>query len=83
MHLDETATDRTHRCIHDLFWDGLTRRIDKEHWTDVVHDSKASQMVQYLYVPQADSTAHPAYLTPPTEAMAGEEFKFEQGQKQL
>jgi len=41
------------------YWHGLTRRIDKEHLSQILEDSKTSSgKVQYLYVPHDDTEAY-------------------------
>jgi len=57
LQLDESAVDRTHRFIKDIFWDALTRRIDAGHLDQVVRDSKAAGKYDCLYVPAADGAA--------------------------
>ncbi len=41
LQLDEDIVDRTHRLIKTKFWDALTRRIDEDHFNQVVDDPKA------------------------------------------
>jgi alpha,alpha-trehalase len=57
LQLDESAADRTHRFIHDYFWNALTRRIDAQHVDQVVRDSKTTAKYDYLYVPADDAVA--------------------------
>ncbi len=57
LQLDEDIVSRTHRFIKDKFWDALTRRIDAEHFNQVVNDPKAITKYDYIYVPAADETA--------------------------
>jgi alpha,alpha-trehalase len=57
LQLDEDIVSRTHRFIKDKFWDALTRRIDAEHFNQVVNDPKAVAKYDYIYVPAADKTA--------------------------
>ena len=57
LQLDEDIVSRTHRFIKDKFWDALTRRIDAEHFNQVVNDPKAIAKYDYIYVPAADETA--------------------------
>jgi alpha,alpha-trehalase len=57
LHLNESAADRTHRLIREMYWDALTRRIDADHIDQVVHDSKSASKYDYIYVPASDETA--------------------------
>ncbi|HXS69570.1 MAG TPA: trehalase family glycosidase, partial [Candidatus Polarisedimenticolia bacterium] len=57
LNLGESAADRTHRLIKELYWDALTRRIDAEHVDQVVHDSKTASKYDYIYVPASDPLA--------------------------
>ena len=57
LQLDEDIVSRTHRFIKDKFWDALTRRIDAEHFNQVVNDPKAVVKYDYIYVPAADKMA--------------------------
>lgn len=50
----ENPVDRTSRMIKEIFWDGLTRRIDEEHLNQILRDTKVSSEVSYLYVPNKD-----------------------------
>ncbi|HXT13528.1 MAG TPA: trehalase family glycosidase [Candidatus Angelobacter sp.] len=57
LHLDESAADRTHRLIREVYWDALTRRIDADDIDQVVHDSKTASKYDYIYVPASDKVA--------------------------
>jgi alpha,alpha-trehalase len=57
LQLDEDIVNRTHRFIKTKFWDALTRRIDAEHFNQVVNDPKAISKFDYIYVPAADEMA--------------------------
>jgi len=57
IQLDESAVERTHRFIHDFFWDALTRRIDANHFDRVVGDDKVASKYDYIYVPGSDPVA--------------------------
>jgi alpha,alpha-trehalase len=57
LQLDEDIVARTHRFIKTKFWDALTRRIDAEHFNQVVNDPKAIAKYDYIYVPAADEMA--------------------------
>jgi alpha,alpha-trehalase len=55
--LNENPVDRVHRLIQDVYWDALTRRIDRKHLDKVVADSKVRSGADYIYVPAADEAA--------------------------
>ena len=55
--IKELPADRISRRIRTIFWDDLTRRIDKEGLGKILNDSKASGNVQRLYVPSGDTAA--------------------------
>jgi alpha,alpha-trehalase len=57
LQLEEDIVDRTHRFIKDKFWDALTRRIDADHFNQVVTDSKTDSKFDYIFVPAADPAA--------------------------
>ncbi len=57
LRLSESAADRTHRLIREVYWDALTRRIDAEHIDQVVHDTKTQSKFDYIYVPASDPVA--------------------------
>ena len=49
----ENPVHRLSRAIREIFWDGLTRRIDADHLATILEDTKASNQQQhYLYVPR-------------------------------
>ncbi len=52
----ENPVKRLSRQIRELFWDGLTRRIDAENLGKILGDSKAAagDGKRYLYVPFSD-----------------------------
>ncbi|MFQ5657069.1 MAG: trehalase family glycosidase [Candidatus Methylomirabilales bacterium] len=59
----ETPVERVSRSIRDMYWDGLTRRIDKEHLGELLHDEKIpTNGVRYVYVPHTDPRAY-AYFS--------------------
>ncbi len=46
------------RSIREIYWDGLTRRIDEEHLDSILKDEKtATAGKRYLYVPHDDPIA--------------------------
>ncbi len=54
----ENPVHRISRMIRNFYWEGLTRRIDREHIDQVLADEKVkSDSVLYLYVPYSDSLA--------------------------
>ncbi|WPU65070.1 trehalase family glycosidase [Peredibacter starrii] len=58
----ENPVDRISRLIKDFYWEGLTRRIDKEHLKKVMPDSKIHQpKMNILYVPESDEIAKNYY----------------------
>ena len=51
----ENPVERISRNIRELYWDGLTRRIDADHLEQVLPDPKlGAQSTRYLYVPAGD-----------------------------
>jgi alpha,alpha-trehalase len=57
INFNESAAARTHRMIREYYWNALTRQIDAEHLSQVVHDPKSQSKNDYLYVPAADTNA--------------------------
>ncbi len=57
--LFEKPSDRISRLIREIFWRGLTRRIDEENFLEIISDEKfkAADGYSYLYVPASDSFA--------------------------
>ena len=53
--IQEPPTQRISGRIKNVFWDDLTRSIDREGLSKILQDSKASDGVQRLYVPADDS----------------------------
>lgn len=54
----ENPVSRISRSIRELYWDGLTRRIDREHLSGILTDSKIKAgEFRYLYVPHGDTEA--------------------------
>jgi len=55
----ESPVNRLSRTIREVFWDGLTRRLDKDHLEQVLSDEKMdSDAVRYLYVSHSDETTY-------------------------
>lgn len=55
----ERPVDRISRSIRELFWDGLTRRIDARHLALVLIDPKIPKSEwRHLYVPHGDPVAY-------------------------
>ena len=56
----EKPTDRISRSIRDLYWDGLTRRIDEPGLMSILADEKTATVdgKRYLYVPSTDRRAY-------------------------
>lgn len=56
----EAPVARVQRLIREVFWDGLTRRIDENHIARVLDDEKSSASdakVNFIYVPKTDPKA--------------------------
>ncbi|MGA1826216.1 MAG: trehalase family glycosidase [bacterium] len=56
----ENPVHRISRCIRELYWNGLTRRIDEENIIPLFRDTKTSTIdgFRYIYVPYRDESAH-------------------------
>jgi alpha,alpha-trehalase len=56
----ENPVDHISRCIRQLYWDGLTRRIDEENIVPIFADSKTASVdgFRYIYVPHEDDVAY-------------------------
>jgi len=56
----ENPVSRINRCIRELYWDGLTRRIDEENIVPLFADSKTTTIdgFRYIYVPHTDDIAY-------------------------
>ena len=56
----EQPTNRISRSIRDLYWDGLTRRIDEQHLPSILREEKTTTIdnKRYLYVPPTDQRAY-------------------------
>jgi len=59
----EKPTDHISRMIREVYWDGLTRRIDSAGLAKILSDEKTSTAdgKRYLYVPNSDATAYRYY----------------------
>jgi alpha,alpha-trehalase len=55
----ESPTDRISRMIKEIYWDGLTRRIDEEGIIKIIQDEKVKTIdgYNYIYVPNDDTIA--------------------------
>jgi alpha,alpha-trehalase len=54
----ESPVRQISRSIRELYWDGLTRRIDEEHLESILKDEKtATGGRRYLYIPHDDALA--------------------------
>lgn len=53
--IKEPPSERISRRIRTLFWDDLTRTIDRKGLKGILKDSKAADYVPRLYVPATDS----------------------------
>jgi len=55
----EIPVHRISRSIREIYWDGLTRRIDKQNLALLLSDEKITTGgMRYLYVPHSDSMAY-------------------------
>ena len=56
----ENPVHRISRCIRELYWNGLTRRIDEENIVPLFADSKTTTIdgFRYIYVPHEDDIAY-------------------------
>jgi alpha,alpha-trehalase len=55
----ESPVERTSRSIREIYWDGLTRRIDKQGLDQILSDEKTStDGFRHLYVPHTDPFAY-------------------------
>ena len=53
----EAPVTRISRKIKDLYWEGLTRTIDKDGIVKIIEDYKIDNPISYLYVPFNDPIA--------------------------
>jgi len=58
----EKPTKRLSRIIRDIYWENLTRTMDKKGLQKVFHDEKVNQDYFYIYVPFNDIKAFEYYL---------------------
>jgi alpha,alpha-trehalase len=56
----EPPVDRISRSIRELYWDGLTRRIDEEGLVKILSDEKTATLdsLRHVYVPSDDRVAY-------------------------
>jgi alpha,alpha-trehalase len=56
----EPPAERISRQIKELYWDGLTRRIDEDNLTRIFSDTKTDTIdgFNYIYVPSGDQRAY-------------------------
>ena len=56
----EPPVDRISRSIRELYWDGLTRRIDEQGLVKILSDEKTKSLddLRHVYVPQTDPTSY-------------------------
>jgi alpha,alpha-trehalase len=57
----EKPTHRLSRLIREVYWDRLTRKIDKEGLEKVIFDEKIKQDIFYIYIPFNDQKAFEYY----------------------
>ena len=59
-HIFEKPTARISRMIRELYWNGLTRRIDSTGIVTILSDDKTSTVDgrRYVYVPHSDTIAY-------------------------
>ena len=55
--IEELPTQRISRMIREIFWDDLTRTIDKKGIAAIVGDDKTESQVKRVYVPHGDNEA--------------------------
>lgn len=60
----ENHVHRISRCIREIYWDELSRRIDEESIIPLFSDKKTITIdgFQYIYVPYKDNVAHEYFL---------------------
>ncbi|MGA1867205.1 MAG: trehalase family glycosidase [bacterium] len=56
----ENPVHRISRCIREIYWNGLTRRIDEENIVPLFSDTKTTTIdgFRYIYVPYHDEAAN-------------------------
>src|SRR5262245_32548622 len=59
----EPPADRITRSIGELYWDGLTRRIDEKGLSKILGDEKTTTLdsMHHLYIPHSDQQAFKYY----------------------
>jgi alpha,alpha-trehalase len=60
----ENPVHRTSRSIREVYWDGLTRRIDEENIVPLFADTKAASVdgFNYIYIPNDDNKAYQYFV---------------------
>ncbi len=60
----ENPVHRISRSIREIYWDGLTRRIDEDNIIPLFADTKAASIdgCNYIYVPNGDSKAYQYFV---------------------
>jgi alpha,alpha-trehalase len=60
----ESPVHRISRSIREVYWDGLTRRIDEENIVPLFADAKTASVdgCNYIYVPSDDSEAYQCFV---------------------
>lgn len=67
----EGPVERISRSIREIYWDGLTRRIDKENLGEILSDEKMTTTgARYVYVPHSDKKAYD-YFSKAAEHLSG------------
>jgi len=61
----ENPVHRISRSIREVYWDGLTRRIDEENIVPLFTDTKTASIdgCNYIYVPNDDNKAYQYFVT--------------------
>ena len=73
----ESPVQRISRSIREIYWDGLTRRIDKKNLERLLADEKiATGGFRYLYVPFTDSQGY-EYFSDLAEQRPGLQLRVE------
>ena len=56
-HINEPILDRLSRRIKTIYWDGLTRKMNRENIYKLLVDEKIKQPQTYFYIPIEDKTS--------------------------
>jgi alpha,alpha-trehalase len=61
----ENPVHRISRSIREVYWDGLTRRIDEDNVVPLFADTKAASVdgCNYIYVPNDDNKAYQYFIS--------------------